>query len=532
MLRVVVLSVAALAANAVPAAASASSSSGPAPSALERLDRAYLEGRIDAPTHALLGFRLARAPETLPADLRPAPGETIRCGTLLAKRALAMAKLGAFSPEQHEEWMQLGTVRPTLPDFTVVDDGAGNFIATIHYDAAAVDEAALEGFVRTAWNAQVGTMGWRAPVLDDGTGGDTDLDLYFDPAQTGAVTVPLPGQEGPETWDDIATYIVIESTVATPETFIAHELNHAIQFAYDYQDADLIYEATATWMEDKVFDAADEYAFYVEDFQDNPQLTLSYATYDDPPFYMYGAALFLHFLADNYDGGGTALVESVWEGMKDAGSDWYDGMETALGAEGTDLAGAYAEFAGYRFLTGTLDDGSIEEGDVVAPVVTEQTYASLSDVGNGTSANPPHGLGANYLRVDVADAVEGDALKLTITSTDAGPWAITTVARPQSGSADVTVHEGTEAKIGGLAGYQVVGFAITHLGGVADGPHADGDPDPATHAFSWTLERVDDEEPVGCGCRIPERTRPFSAASVLGALLAGTAIVLARRRAG
>lgn len=531
MFRVVVLSAAALLiVAAAPAFASSESLS-----ALARLDRAHQEGRIDAPTHALLGLRLARAPQTLPAEFRPAPGDAIRCGTMLAKRALAMAKLGAYSPAQHQEYVQLGLTRPVLPDRTLVDDGAGEFIATIHYDSAAVDGAVLEDFVRTAWNAQVGTMGWRAPVPDAGAGGadpGTELDIYFDPGQIGAITVPLLGQEGPEAWDDIAAYIVIEQDVVSPETFIAHELNHAIQFAYDYQDADLIYEATATWMEDKVFGDADEYVFYVEQFQANPHLTISYSTYDDPTYYMYGAALFLHWIADTFDGGGTAVVEAVWEGLKDAGDDWFDGMEAALGPEGTNLADAYARFAGHRFLTGPFDDGSIGEGGVVPGVVVEETYASIAAIGAGTTANPPQALGANYIRVDVGDAQEGDALRLSITSADAGPWAITTVGKRPTGAADVVVHEGTEATIGSLLDYETVAFAVAHIGGVADGPHADGDPEPATHPFSWALETVAEEEAVGCGCRIPARTRPFSAASVAGALLLGTAVVFARRRAG
>ena len=92
---------------------------------------------------------------------------------------------------------------------------------------------------------------------------------------------------------------------------VAHELNHASQFAYDYAEGDFIYEASATWMEDKVFDSVNDYSFFIADFQQAPDTTLSFATYTDT--YMYGGAVFFHYMADLYDAGGTTAVRDVWE---------------------------------------------------------------------------------------------------------------------------------------------------------------------------------------------------------------------------
>lgn len=515
--------------------------------ALSRIERAYAEGRIDAPTRALLGLQLVRAPGSLPAEFRPAAGEApVRCGTLLARRAWLENELGSFSEEQAAQFAG-GVARPSLDSNIAVLDSAGTtVIATVHYASATtmlVDAQAAADFITQSWTVQVEQMGWRAPPEDGGTGGvgvnpDVELDVYLDPAQNGGVTVP--DGTGPETWDDAASFIIIEAGVPAIQTFLAHELNHSLQYAYDVYEGDMFYEATAVWMEDQVFDGVDDYAFYIGDFQSQPQRTLSFATFDG--YYMYGAAVFVHYLAGF--GGDGHLVEPMWEGLKQSGGtntvDFYDSIVTEMTSLGfTDMESVYADFAGIRFLTGTHADGSMDEGlngDSVAVLAT----MDLASLENGTATSPPMGLGANYLVVTTAGAEPDDTLTLTVHGDDDGPWAITVIRRPASGVALTEIvrdeeGDGTvEATATGLDGFAEVGFAVTHLSGVAAGPDlstgAGGHTaDLTAHGFSYTF--VKEKEAAGCGCHIPARTRPLGATSVVGAFALAASMVLLRRRA-
>lgn len=512
--------------------------------ALSRIERAYAQGRIDAPTRALLGLELVRAPGSLPDEFRPAAGEApVRCGTLLARRAWMENELGSFSEEQSAQFA-LGVTRPTLDsNFAVFDSAGTTVIARIHYAAATtslVQAEAAAAFVTESWTVQVEQMGWRTPPEDGGAGGsnpDVELDIYLDPAQNGGVTVP--DGVGPETWDDAASFIVLEPGVPSIQTFIAHELNHSLQYAYDVYDGDLIYEATAVWMEDQVFDSVDDYAFYVGDFQAQPHRTLSFATTDG--YYMYGAAVFVHYLAGF--GGDGHLIEPIWEGLKQSGGtntvDFYDSIEAATASLGfADMEAVYADFAGIRFLTGTHNDGSMDEGlngDSVAVLAT----MDLASLENGTSASPPMGLGANYLVVTTADAEPDDTVTLTVHGDDEGPWAITVVRRPATGVTLTSVvldddGDGTvEATASGLDQLVEVAFAVSHLAGVDAGPDLSTGPgghtaDLTTHGFSYTF--VKEKEAAGCGCHIPVRTRPLGAASVAGAFALAVGVVLLRRR--
>lgn len=507
-------------------------------SALARIERAYAEGRIDAPTRALLGLKLVRTPDSLPAEFRPAAGEAApRCGAMLVRRAWLESELGTFSEAQSAQFA-LGAARPTLDTNTVVMDSSGGLIiATLHWNAATTsgpEATAAAGYITESWTAQVDTMGWRAPPPDLGLGGsdpDVEVDIYLDPAQNSGAAVAVDGT-GTEAWDDRAAFALIDPAANDIQAVIAHELNHVLQYGYDVYEGDMIYEATATWMEDEVYDTVNDYTFYVTDFQTNPERALSFATYTDT--YMYGAALFVHYLASF--GGDGHLVQPLWDGLKQTtGSntvDFYDSVETQMATLGgfSDLETVYADFAGERFLMGAL--GTFDEGADIDPVEALVTLP-LDALENGTSANPPMGLGANYLVVTTAGAEPDDTITLTVDGNDDGPWSITVVTDDGSETPVTGTAGSVEATATGLDQTAWVAFAVTHGAGVDAGPDLSTGPgghtiDLATHGFSYSF--VKEKEPAGCGCRIPARSSPMGGASVAGCLALAAGILALRRR--
>jgi len=115
------------------------------------------------------------------------------------------------------------------------------------------------------------------------------------------------------------SYIVVDNDFAdwifspyngTPGLQItaAHEFHHAIQFGYNYYFDVWYAEATATWMEDEVYDSVNQLYDYSESYLRNPSLSL------DTPVSVssgggYGRWIFNRFLAENH---GTGIIRSFW----------------------------------------------------------------------------------------------------------------------------------------------------------------------------------------------------------------------------
>jgi hypothetical protein len=317
---------------------------------------------------------------------------------------------------------------------------------------------------------------------------------------------------------------------------VAHELNHSCQFAYDFADGDFIYEATAVWMEDVVFDSVNDYEFFIPDFQSRPERTLSFATYTDS--YMYGGAVFVHYLADVY--GGPVVARDMWEDLRLGNADWFDGVMAQLGSQGFgSISEVYADFAGIRFLTGQRDDGTFNEGPDLGSVALEASYNSLSELGGGETGSPMMGMGANYIRVLPAVGDAGKPVAFTLNGDpDEGPWWVTAVGVPASGAATVVVFPDEDddgevvAEVPDAGAYEQIGFVAINTANASQGvDSSQGGISKTTHSFSWSFGGGAGDDPVACGCRIPDRSRPLTATSVLSALVFGAGVIVLRRRA-
>ena len=90
----------------------------------------------------------------------------------------------------------------------------------------------------------------------------------------------------------------------------AHEYNHVLQYAYDaFQDA-WMFEATATWAEEKVFDDVDDYVCYIDSWAARPDVPITSAGDGAAPstdeLKMYGSAIWNHWLDDALRAAGRA----------------------------------------------------------------------------------------------------------------------------------------------------------------------------------------------------------------------------------
>ncbi len=89
---------------------------------------------------------------------------------------------------------------------------------------------------------------------------------------------------------------------------LAHEYSHVLHFGYDaFQDA-WISEATATWMEDQVFDGIDDYLRYLKRWVRRVDTPLTARS-----IRFYGTAVWNHWLQRRY---GAEIVRNAWSGAR------------------------------------------------------------------------------------------------------------------------------------------------------------------------------------------------------------------------
>lgn len=168
------------------------------------------------------------------------------------------------------------------------------------------------------WKKEVGGMGYRRPLSDNGRGGNNKFDVYL--AQLGDRN--LYGYCAPERTKPGFKYIAngycvldndFKEFAPTPpmdaaKATAAHEFFHAIQFGYDYLEDIWMMESTATWMEERVFDDVNDNRQYLLDGQlSEPWYPLDF--YDDTSNSVYANWVFFEFLSTNF---GKGVVKSIW----------------------------------------------------------------------------------------------------------------------------------------------------------------------------------------------------------------------------
>jgi len=154
-----------------------------------------------------------------------------------------------------------------------------------------------------SWQVQVDELGFAAPLDDRGAcGPDGAYDVFLWPGVDGAFVDSVAANPATP-HDDYSTYMAIDALGPYGgdyfDTTLAHEFNHAVQASDDWWESPLIFEMTATFVEALVYPDKADWHYTMEDFQARPQWSLFY---DDAyqTWYMYGTAMFLHFLRERH----------------------------------------------------------------------------------------------------------------------------------------------------------------------------------------------------------------------------------------
>jgi len=277
------------------------------------------------------------------------------------------------------------------------------------HSTAFIDEIALA--LEYSWQMEINEFGWQAPPADNGIGGDDRYDIYIQALslldELGYVdTAPLACSTDPFKRHGTSSFMVLDSTFTGYESegfekllemvrsTIAHELNHSIQYGYDsVEPAYWLLEATATWMEDEVYDdfnTADEYNTAVFKSPDTCQLAEGGVERGEDEFHWYGEYLYLRYISEQH---GHETIRSIWEHTLEFDS--YDAIDAALSKKNTSLE---ETVRGFSLALLTRD---FEEGERY-PTVRLEGQANVE-----TTFTPDDGVGqmaADYVEILSRDA--------------------------------------------------------------------------------------------------------------------------------
>jgi hypothetical protein len=213
--------------------------------------------------------------------------------------------------------------------------------------------------LEAAWSKEVDAFGWAAPPF-------SGAKYLVGVAPLGSVfgfvspTGSPPGGNNPNTpWDEAdseTSCMVLNSDYSAfdPSTSqqaldstTAHEFNHSIQFGYgallgpNEPDA-AFFEGGATWMEDEVFDNADDnYRYLWPDFTDDMGQYRNNSTLQNPYSYWVVFRAMTEPHGVGIGGGGEQIMQDFWELTSQNAASNLDALDDALRNRGSTLPDAY-----------------------------------------------------------------------------------------------------------------------------------------------------------------------------------------------
>jgi hypothetical protein len=196
-------------------------------------------------------------------------------------------------------------------------------------------------------------LGWRAPKPDGGLGGDDRTDVYIKNIGAGGIfgySAPDPGQRGHQ----VAAFLVMDNDYSQAEyrryseflsplrVTAAHEYNHVLQFNYDVQQDTWMFEASAVWMEDKVYDDVNDYLSYLTEWSKRSTQPLTEFVANGDNIKIYGDAVFNRWIDEHV---GPDAIRRAWEVSVETRSFAPGAYDRALRERGQSFYGVFTRFA-------------------------------------------------------------------------------------------------------------------------------------------------------------------------------------------
>lgn len=177
----------------------------------------------------------------------------------------------------------------------------------------------------TSYTVENGQLGWRAPVPDGTRGGNALTDVYIkqignqglfgyaaaDPGQAGAQRQAFLVMDNDYAQSEFPNY---PHFLAPLQVTAAHEYLHVIHNGIDANQDFWLFESTAVWMEDQVFDAVNDYLNYIPRWVGLTRVPLTRFNPQSPGdplnVKVYGDVVWSSWLSARY---GQDLIRDMWE---------------------------------------------------------------------------------------------------------------------------------------------------------------------------------------------------------------------------
>ncbi|MQB01032.1 MAG: hypothetical protein GEU78_12180 [Actinobacteria bacterium] len=329
--------------------------------------------------------------------------------------------------------------------------------------------------LEAAWAKQTTGFGWAAPPLHPDAGSKYHVIVanlspglygFVSPSGTFAGDV---GDNPNTPWaepDAYATCMALNDNYSgfpslpqdSLDSTTAHEFNHSIQFGYGALSGpnrpdNAFIEGGATWMEDEVFDGADDNYNYLW-----PDFHRDMGAYDASPYPYW---ITFRGMTERYGtgvaGGGEQVMQDFWEDVSKETHLGLDAMNHALTNRGTSLAAAYHAYAiavkfsktcgGSYVLPYCFEEGGGYVAEAGLPPIAGNG-GTIAAVGGSFSGSVRDNYALNWVRLpsastygvtlsNTSDAGEmratiacdtGSALKLTPMPAVVGPAGSTTLS--------------------------------------------------------------------------------------------------------
>jgi hypothetical protein len=285
----------------------------------------------------------------------------------------------------------------------------------VHWRARAEEPVAREVLrhLDEAWVLQVDGLGLPAPLTDElgggafGCGPDERIDVFvFRGLDAAYVDVVAENLDTPIA--DYGPFMVIDPFGAYGGVYLRptvfHEFNHMTQAALDWLDAAVVYEMSATFVEEVVIDSHDSWEFTIFDVTDHPDWSIDR---DDgyETFFMYGQALYLIFLQHAVFDGDIDFFVQMWRGLASPAGEppsYQDALDVILADKGLTFLDTVPRYARWLAYVGDRDDGDHFPRGGLYPDV----FASLVEVAGPTTMTVrPMVLGSAHIDVVAASPV-------------------------------------------------------------------------------------------------------------------------------
>lgn len=283
---------------------------------------------------------------------------------------------------------------PNGQDAFTAPQSARHHMDTAHFRlhwTSQTDDVTQPAFLKQAaavfedvWRVQIDQLAWPPPAPDGVLGGNDKIDVYFVDLDAGAYGYAAADDQSLCTaCQDAYGYLVMDNDYAgfAPDwmgalrSTAAHEFSHLVQFGIAYDAEGWAYEATAVWLEQRVYPDVDTRSQYLADFVADPGLPLTDFSYARGGFdRSYGAYVWNVWLSQRF---GPAVVRDAWTAAATASDHMLKGYDLALRRRGTSL---HEELVAFVAATAAWDTGGFPSDADRYPRVKRQ-----SELERGTS---------------------------------------------------------------------------------------------------------------------------------------------------